>query len=102
MQRVAVARALAHQPRLLLADEPTGNLDEANAGRIMDLFGAIHQQRLTTLVVVTHSPEMAAQAGRVVRLRNGRIDADSARKGHGGRAPRIDDRATVIGHPAHG
>ena len=76
MQRAAVARALAHRPRLLLADEPTGNLDEVNAGRIMALFGEIHRQRLTTLVVVTHSPEVAAQAGRIVRLRNGRIEAD--------------------------
>jgi putative ABC transport system ATP-binding protein len=102
MQRVAVARALAHRPRLLLADEPTGNLDEVNAGRIMALFGAIHQQRLTTLVVVTHSPEVAAQADRVVRLRNGRIEADNVRKGRGGwPSPRIDDQSAVIGYPGH-
>ncbi|MBV8898972.1 MAG: ABC transporter ATP-binding protein [Verrucomicrobia bacterium] len=105
MQRAAVARALAHRPRLLLADEPTGNLDEVNAGRIMALFGAIDQQRLATLVVVTHSPEVAAQARRVVRLRNGRIEADVAGKGQGhGRRPPVvaDDDSTSIGHPVHG
>jgi putative ABC transport system ATP-binding protein len=99
MQRAAVARALAHRPRLLLADEPTGNLDEVNAGRIMALFGQIHQQRLTTLVVVTHSLEWAARAGRVVRLRNGRIEADSGQKGLGVRVPRIDDPSAVSSPP---
>lgn len=105
MQRAAVARALAHRPRLLLADEPTGNLDEVNAGRIMALFGAIHQQRLATLVVVTHSLEVAAQARRVVRLRNGRIEADVAGTGQGpGRRPFLtdDQSATVLGHVGQG
>ena len=95
MQRAAVARALAHRPRLLLADEPTGNLDEVNAGRIMALLGAIHDQRLTTLVVVTHSPEVAAQAGRVVRLRNGRVEADDAGKGQGHGRPPVDDQSAI-------
>jgi putative ABC transport system ATP-binding protein len=61
LQRAAVARALVHRPRLLLADEPTGNLDSANASRVMDLFHNIHQSGLATIVLVTHSPEIAAQ-----------------------------------------
>jgi putative ABC transport system ATP-binding protein len=81
MQRAAVARALVHRPRLLLADEPTGNLDEANAERIMELFGAIYEQRLTTLMVVTHSPEVAARARRVVRLRGGKVEVDQVGMG---------------------
>ena len=62
LQRAAVARALVHRPRLLLADEPTGNLDSTNAARVMALFHSIHQSGLATLVLVTHSPEIAAQA----------------------------------------
>lgn len=61
LQRAAVARALVHRPRLLLADEPTGNLDSANATRVMDLFHNIHQSGLATIVLVTHSPDIAAQ-----------------------------------------
>lgn len=61
LQRTAVARALVHRPRLLLADEPTGNLDSANAGRVMDLFQEVHRGGLATIILVTHSPEIAAQ-----------------------------------------
>lgn len=61
LQRAAVARALVHQPRLLLADEPTGNLDSSNAARVMELFHAIHRQGLATIVLVTHSPDIAAR-----------------------------------------
>ena len=60
LQRAAVARALVHRPRLLLADEPTGNLDSTNASRVMDLFHAVHRSGLATIVLVTHSPEIAA------------------------------------------
>jgi putative ABC transport system ATP-binding protein len=72
-QRVAIARALANQPRVILADEPTGNLDQATSREILGLFGELHREGCT-LVVVTHSHEVAASAGRVIRLRDGRID----------------------------
>jgi putative ABC transport system ATP-binding protein len=72
-QRVAIARALANQPRVILADEPTGNLDQATSREILELFGELHREGCT-LVVVTHSPEVAACAERVIRLRDGRID----------------------------
>ncbi len=72
LQRAAVARALVHRPPLLLADEPTGNLDSANAARVMDLFQQVHQTGLATIVLVTHSPEIAAQIpGRVVMADGG-------------------------------
>ena len=72
MQRAAVARALVGDPGLLLADEPTGNLDSANAARVLDLFREIHGRRMATMLVVTHSEEVAAAAGRVVRMEDGR------------------------------
>jgi putative ABC transport system ATP-binding protein len=73
-QRVAIARALANRPRVLLADEPTGNLDEATGREILALFDELNREG-RTLVVVTHSDEVAARARRVVRLRDGRVAA---------------------------
>ena len=73
MQRTAIARALVHRPKLLLADEPTGNLDRANAENVLKIFRKIAAERLTTLVVVTHSAEVAEAAERRVGLVNGRI-----------------------------
>ena len=73
-QRVAVARALAPNPAILVADEPTGNLDEDTGQQIIDLLFAGHAKRGTTLVLVTHDAALAARCGRVVRLRSGRID----------------------------
>ena len=72
-QRVAVARSLANGPRLLLADEPTGNLDSANAARIMDLLLEAQRRHGTALVLVTHDMAVAARVGRVVRMLDGRV-----------------------------
>ena len=74
-QRVAVARALVNEPRLLLADEPTGNLDEANGREILEIFRTLHAEG-RTLVVVTHSEQVAATAERVVRIRDGQIEPE--------------------------
>jgi putative ABC transport system ATP-binding protein len=76
-QRVAVARALAPNPAILVADEPTGNLDEDTGQQIIELLFAGHAKRKTTLVLVTHDPALAARCDRVVRLRSGRIDGVS-------------------------
>ena len=73
-QRVALARALAPNPTILIADEPTGNLDETTGKQIIDLMFAGHAARKTTLVLVTHDAELAARCDRVVRLRSGRIE----------------------------
>jgi putative ABC transport system ATP-binding protein len=73
-QRVALARALAPDPAILVADEPTGNLDEATGKQIIDLLFDAHRARDTTLVIVTHDAGLAARCGRIVRLRSGRIE----------------------------
>ncbi|MDF1717624.1 MAG: ATP-binding cassette domain-containing protein [Antarcticimicrobium sp.] len=78
-QRVALARAAAPRPKILLADEPTGNLDEANGRAIMDMLFDLRDRHGATLVLVTHAPDLAARCDRVVRLRDGRIDGDAAR-----------------------
>ena len=75
-QRVALARALVLQPRLLLCDEPTGNLDAASATAVADLLLELHAQEQTILVLVTHSPELAARFRDRRRLANGRLEPD--------------------------
>ncbi|MFZ0095247.1 MAG: ABC transporter ATP-binding protein [Pseudolabrys sp.] len=76
-QRVALARALVPNPKILVADEPTGNLDEDTGKQVIDLLFAGHEKRGTTLVLVTHDSALAARCARVVRLRSGRIDGMS-------------------------
>ena len=73
-QRVALARASAPRPRILLADEPTGNLDETNGQAIIDLLFDLRDKHGATLIMVTHSNELASRCDRVVRLRDGRVD----------------------------
>ena len=75
-QRVAVARALVTNPALILADEPTGNLDSVASRDVMDIFGEVHRAG-RTVVVITHEEEVAARAHRVIRLRDGQIVSDS-------------------------
>ncbi len=72
-QRVALARALVNQPRLLLADEPTGDLDEATAARVFDLVQRLHQDHRLTSVLVTHNLDLASRCTRVLRLEGGRL-----------------------------
>lgn len=76
-QRTAIARALVHNPALLIADEPTGNLDSESASTVMNVLKQIARDHLTTLVVVTHSDEVARAASRVIEMRDGKVVADS-------------------------
>jgi putative ABC transport system ATP-binding protein len=78
-QRVAIARALVTRPTVLLADEPTGNLDSQRGREIMALLAALNRERGITVLMVTHEPEMAAFARRTVRFVDGLIDSDSGR-----------------------
>ncbi len=72
-QRVAIARALVNQPSIIMADEPTGNLDSKVGQEIMDLLLALNRDQGVTLILVTHDPNIAAQAERIIRLKDGRI-----------------------------
>ncbi|MEM2067287.1 MAG: ABC transporter ATP-binding protein [Nitrososphaerota archaeon] len=75
-QRVAIARGLVGRPRILLADEPTGNLDTKNAVAIMEILRNINKTLGTTIVIVTHNPEIAEKCDRIVRLRDGRVESE--------------------------
>jgi ABC-type lipoprotein export system ATPase subunit len=79
-QRVAIAVALANKPPLLLADEPTGELDDATAAEILDLFGTVNQELGTTILIVTHDPDIAYKVGRVVLIRDGKMSTEIRRK----------------------
>ena len=85
-QRVAVARALALDPKLVLADEPTGNLDSATSDAIHELFFQINREHGTTIIVVTHNPAFAERMPRVVRMRDGRVEFDDVGRDHAGAA----------------
>ena len=83
-QRVAIARAMANDPAILLADEPTGALDSETSHLVMDLFHQIHEERGKTIVLITHSNELAAETERIVKLSDGRIVADSGSRSREG------------------
>jgi len=79
-QRVAIARALIHDPRIILADEPTGNLDSASAEEILEILTGLNRQGIT-IIMVTHEPDIAAHARRIIRMRDGIIQSDERRPG---------------------
>jgi ABC-type lipoprotein export system ATPase subunit len=79
-QRVAIGVALANHPPLLLADEPTGELDDATAGEVLDLFETVNQDLNTTVLIVTHDPDIAYKVGRVVMIRDGKMSTEIRRK----------------------
>jgi putative ABC transport system ATP-binding protein len=81
-QRVAIARALINQPKIILADEPTGNLDEANESKVLEIFRELHQAG-HTIVMVTHDPDIARQADRRIELAHGHLQFDTAHHGPG-------------------
>ena len=72
-QRVAIARALINEPRIILADEPTGNLDTRSGEEILEIFSRLHRESGVTLIMVTHEEPVAEMAQRIVRMRDGRI-----------------------------
>lgn len=72
-QRVAIARSLANEPKLLLADEPTGNLDSENAHKVIEVLQQVHREHQMTMIVVTHDPDIASATNRTLRLRDGQL-----------------------------
>lgn len=75
-QRVAIARALVNDPAIILADEPTGNLDSKSGEEIMSLFDHLNKEQSLTVVLVTHDPEVGARAGRIIHIRDGQVDGN--------------------------
>ena len=97
-QRVAIARALVTNPSLILADEPTGNLDTKASQEVMDIFLRLNRERGITVVFVTHEPDIAAYTHRVIHIRDGEISADERRETGDGEWE-TGDRSGTIPHP---
>jgi putative ABC transport system ATP-binding protein len=76
-QRVAIARALSRRPKLILADEPTGNLDRRTGGHIVDLLFGLQRRRQATLILVTHDEKLAGACDRIIRMADGRIESET-------------------------
>ena len=93
-QRVAIARALVNNPSILLADEPTGNLDSKTGVEIMALFARLHEGG-NTIIVVTHEPDIAAYAHRVISIRDGQVEKDYRQTPHGGQAHSAPDAVST-------
>lgn len=81
-QRVAIARAMANDPAIILADEPTGALDSKTGRRIMDLFHMLNKEKGKTIVLITHSPELAQETDRIITLKDGEIVGETAGGAH--------------------
>lgn len=96
LQRVAIARALVHHPSLLLADEPTGNLDTQRSREIMELLSGLNHDHGITVLMVTHEPDMAAYARRMVRFVDGRIERDEANAPPTPVAPAVAEPVGVV------
>ena len=79
-QRVAIARAFANAPRILFADEPTGNLDSDTGARIVELLEELNRESRTTIILVTHDHALASRAQRIIRLSDGRVVSDTRRR----------------------
>jgi putative ABC transport system ATP-binding protein len=92
-QRVAIARALANDPLLLLADEPTGNLDSKSADAVFELFAKLHREQGMTIVLITHSDDLGLRADRIIRMADGRLVSDSRSPSAGNGAPKMVDSA---------
>jgi ABC-type lipoprotein export system ATPase subunit len=80
-QRAAIARAIVNKPRILLADEPTGNVDSVTEASLLELFESLRARHGVTLVVVTHEPNVAARADRIVHIKDGRIESIEVKQG---------------------
>jgi putative ABC transport system ATP-binding protein len=98
-QRVAVARAIATNPAIILADEPTGNLDTTATGEVMDIFGELNDQG-RTVILITHEDDVAAHVKRIVRLRDGQIVEDHRQGALAGPPPKFRPAGTLSGVPA--
>lgn len=87
-QRLAIARAIANEPRIIFADEPTGNLDSATGAKVEDLLFGYNREKGVTLIIVTHDPELAAKCDMVVNIKDGRIESVERRKAEEGQVKR--------------
>ena len=81
MQRAAIARALVHQPSLLVADEPTGNLDSENGANVLALIAELNKELGVTVLMATHAADVASAASRILRMKDGRFAEGNSRKG---------------------